>query len=138
MLTIDSSTSCVSGCAVSECVHNEGEKCRASAIFVGNTFRPMCLNFYCNTEVFLKLPAMRDACTVVGACSTTLCVHNQDFECCAGAIELGKIGSDGCCLAFVAGSVTTFRNGTDARGKDCGFAPSAGEGDAGAKHVRPE
>jgi Domain of Unknown Function (DUF1540) len=101
MLMIDHGVSCVSGCAISECVHNDAEQCRTPTLSVGDGFRPQCLNYRRKVGVFPALQVSHQIRAVVGACSVVPCAHNEDFECRADRIKIGEIGGHGSCVSFV-------------------------------------
>ncbi len=96
MLKISNMAS-VSDCTCSECAYNTDQSCHAIAITVGDEDNPMCDTFF-NTS---GRGGTRGTAGV-GACKVAACRHNENFECAAGTIHVGKLGNDSSCLSFSA------------------------------------
>jgi len=86
----------VSSCSVNECVYNAKEKCHARAITIGNGVHPDCDTFLQAITHVKKFKQVAG----VGACKVSTCGHNQDFECIADQIEVGRHEGGINCLNF--------------------------------------
>lgn len=94
-LTIDMPT--VAVCSAAECAYNAGNACHARAITVGDGVHPGCDTFLA-AEPHAR---NRERHAGVGACKLPSCRHNDDYECTAEQIEVGRQpGHAVSCLRF--------------------------------------
>lgn len=73
-------------CLAEDCAYNRAHMCHALAITVGGKSHPKCDTYTRSDE---KAGAM-DSTGAVGACKTSSCRHNQELECRAQGISVGK------------------------------------------------
>ncbi|MFS1524208.1 DUF1540 domain-containing protein [Microbulbifer sp. 2304DJ12-6] len=85
----------VSKCAVTQCAYNANDGCHARAITIGNGADPDCDTFLANAK---HTSSARTA--GVGACKMEGCKFNDDFECSADSIQVGRNGSANNCLSY--------------------------------------
>jgi len=89
----------VMDCSVTGCAYNTEKACHAMAITVGEQpSEPIC-DTYFQSEIH---GGVRDMTAGVGACKTSSCQHNEDFECTAPNIHVGMKGNEPDCLTFEA------------------------------------
>lgn len=86
----------VANCAVAQCAFNADSACHAKAITIGDGSTPDCDTFFGNSH---HTHSARTA--GVGACKMEDCQHNDDFECAADSIQVGKNGDGSVnCLTY--------------------------------------
>ncbi|MDP5210060.1 MULTISPECIES: DUF1540 domain-containing protein [unclassified Microbulbifer] len=85
----------VSRCAVTQCAYNANDGCHARAITIGNGIDPDCDTFLANSK---HTNSARTA--GVGACKMENCKFNDDFECSADSIQVGRSGNSNNCLNY--------------------------------------
>lgn len=87
----------VADCSVTECAYNTGQSCHALAITVGEGSQdPACDTYFPSSTH----GGVKDVTAGVGACKTSDCQYNQDFECTAQSIHVGHKGDQVDCLTF--------------------------------------
>jgi len=87
----------VAKCTVSECAFNVSDACHAKAITVGNGLHAGC-------DTFLGAPGhtrAKERTAGIGACKSTSCKHNEDFECVTDHIMVARAGAEVNCVTFV-------------------------------------
>ena len=86
----------VGECSVAECAYNVHRCCHARAITVGDGIHPGCDTFLAAS------PHSRDIGrhAGVGACKTSACRYNDDYECTADQIAVGHTGQGARCLTY--------------------------------------
>lgn len=98
MTMITNSMPNVKACAVTECAYNANKLCHARAITVGDGTHPMC-------DTYFKSPGGRShdiaIMAGVGACKISACQFNQDFECQAAGVDVGKHQGHADCITFL-------------------------------------
>lgn len=84
----------VSECKVSECAYNVNNSCHAKAITIGDGVHPGCDTFFGTAR------HTRDAARTagIGACKVIGCKFNDDYECMADHISVGRVGDSVECL----------------------------------------
>lgn len=88
----------VTECDVTQCSYNQGKKCHALAITIGNGSHPHCDTFCATSMKGGDISAMAG----VGACKVTDCRHNAQLECRAPSIRVGHLIDDIDCQTFAA------------------------------------
>lgn len=88
----------VTQCSVDQCAYNKESSCHARAITVGDINKHLC-----DTSMTADRHTQRQDIAGVGACRSTDCVHNEDFECQADAISVMMSGNEAECGTFSAG-----------------------------------
>ena len=84
-------------CSVTNCAYNSKKACHAMAITIGETEKdPACDTFF-TSQVH---GGVKEATAGVGACKTSECQFNKDFECAAPNIHVGLKGTQVDCLTF--------------------------------------
>lgn len=83
-------------CDAEECVYNIGNRCHALAITVGGEGDHMCDTFCCGRTK----GGSPSAVGMIGACKSTQCKFNEDFECCADMVQVGHWGKEIDCLSY--------------------------------------
>jgi len=87
----------VQDCNVSNCAYNTNKSCHAMAITIGEyPEEPVCDTFFQSST----RGGVMEMSAGVGACKTSNCQHNRDFECTASAIHIGLKGKQPDCLTF--------------------------------------
>lgn len=87
----------VTGCAVRDCAYNVDQDCHARAITVGDGAVLAMCDTYLSAHDHTGTPQVAG----VGACKSTTCKHNQDFECqAAPGIEVGLTSGHPVCTTF--------------------------------------
>lgn len=86
----------IQDCAARECAYNTEGSCNARAITVGDGEHPACDTFFARTSHVAKRPAEAG----VGACKVSACRHNQDLECTANLVRIGRHAGHAECLTF--------------------------------------
>ena len=86
----------VSNCEVTECAYNVENRCHARAITVGDGIHPGCDTFLDASQHTRNKQQMAG----VGACKVASCIHNDDFECVAEQIDVGRSGGSINCLTY--------------------------------------
>ncbi len=94
LVTIDMPA--VAHCEADDCAYNRGMKCHARGITIGDLKHPACDTF---------MPAGRHTNETrriagVGACKVVGCRHNDDLECEADEIQVGRSGNAIICQTF--------------------------------------
>jgi hypothetical protein len=84
-------------CQAAQCVYNVESMCRARAITVGDMQQHEC-----DTMMKSNSHTSRMDTAGVGACRSTNCVHNDDWECQADGIEVTLSGDQTQCATFAA------------------------------------
>lgn len=95
-LTIEMPT--VANCAAEDCAYNSQQMCHARAITIGDGAHPDCDTFFMNRSHVLEKKMIAG----IGACKVTNCTHNEDCECTASSISVGRSGSAINCMTFKA------------------------------------
>jgi len=85
----------VLGCGVETCVYNADAMCHARAITVGDTQKHIC-----DTMTKSERHTHRRESGGVGACLSTNCAHNEDWECQADGINVTLSGGEATCGTF--------------------------------------
>jgi len=84
-------------CSVSDCAYNAKKACHAMAITVGEPQGdPACDTFFTSD----RHGGVMDMTAGVGACKTSDCKFNEDFECMASNIKVGMKKGQPDCLTF--------------------------------------
>ena len=87
----------VMDCTVSGCAYNTEKACHAMAITVGEQpSEPICDTFFQSDTH----GGVMDMTAGVGACKTSDCRHNENFECVAANVHIGLKGNQPDCLTF--------------------------------------
>ncbi len=86
----------VSKCMVSACCYNGSNNCHARAITIGDHDHPGCDTFMAGSPHTRKTQQIAG----IGACKTTSCKHNEDFECVAESIQVGMVKNEANCMTF--------------------------------------
>lgn len=89
----------VSDCSASECAYNTHQTCHALAITIGESPQDPACDTYFESSTH---GGVKDATAGVGACKSSDCQFNQDFECTAASIHVGYRGNQVDCLTFEA------------------------------------
>lgn len=87
----------VSMCGVEECAYNEGKKCCAHAITIGDLQNPRCDTFF-NSKSQIHMACSMSA--GVGACKVSSCAHNTALECTAAKIQVDHGRDPADCKTF--------------------------------------
>jgi hypothetical protein len=87
----------VGECSVNECVYNTDNCCHARAITVGNGVHPGCDTFMGPAPSHSR---EKQRTAGVGACKVSACRHNDDYECMAEQITVGRASEDASCLTY--------------------------------------
>ena len=85
----------VTRCDATACVYNRDSICRARAITVGNSEEHLC-----DTMMLAENHTQRQDCAGVGACRSTNCGLNEDYECQAERINVIFPGKHAMCGTF--------------------------------------
>lgn len=86
-------------CTVDSCVYNTNKGCHAMAITVGDPGgEPSCDTFFTAD----KRGGVMETTAGVGACKLGDCKFNQDFECSADSITVGRLGGQADCMTYEA------------------------------------
>jgi len=85
-------------CAATQCSYNISGACNARAITVGDGNHPQCDTFVAVSNHALKSPNRAG----VGACKVASCRHNDDLECTAELIQIGRHAGHADCLTFAS------------------------------------
>lgn len=96
MKTISIQMPLVSECSVTECTYNISKACHARAITIGDSVKPGCDTYLPGTQ-HVKTMQMTAG---IGACKTSICKFNEDFECNAESIRVGMVSSGVNCMTF--------------------------------------
>jgi hypothetical protein len=86
----------ITECQVSTCAYNVNKNCHARAITVGDSIHPGC-------DTFLKGPrhtSHPEQIAGIGACKTSICKFNDDFECMADSVKVGMVKNEANCMTF--------------------------------------
>ncbi len=86
----------VSECSVTECAYNVSKNCHARAITVGDSVHPGCDTFMPES----RHVKMTQTVAGIGACKTTTCKFNEDFECMTESIRVGMVRNEVNCMTF--------------------------------------
>lgn len=86
----------VSECMAGECAYNVGNNCHARAITVGNSMHPGCDTFLLGSHH----TSNHEQIAGIGACKTTGCSFNEEFECMADNVQVGLLGSEANCTTY--------------------------------------
>jgi len=86
----------VSKCTANECAYNLDSKCNARAITVGDAIHPNCDTYLAGSHH----PNSAKHIAGIGACKTAGCKFNEDLECMAESIQIGKIKNEANCMSF--------------------------------------
>ncbi|MDO8990405.1 MAG: DUF1540 domain-containing protein [Sideroxyarcus sp.] len=86
----------VKNCMANECVYNANSCCHARAITIGDTTHPACDTFQAGQQHTHKMEIMAG----IGACKTSICKFNDDFECSADSVQVGLVHSEANCMTF--------------------------------------
>jgi len=86
----------VASCSVEGCAFNQERKCHAKAITIGNTTNPACDTFHPSSRHINNIRRVAG----VGACKTTDCVNNEDFECKDREIHVRISGGHNVCMSY--------------------------------------
>lgn len=87
----------VADCTVSNCAYNTGAACHAMAITIGDQPNEPVCDTYFQADTH---GGVMDMTAGVGACKSSDCLHNTDFECTAPDVHVGLKGSQPDCLSF--------------------------------------
>ena len=87
----------VKDCSVSGCIYNREKSCRARGITMGDL-----QGHICDTMMPGRMHSHRDESAGVGACRAANCMHNEDFECQADAVEVSMAKGEAQCMTFKA------------------------------------
>lgn len=87
----------VKDCTISDCAYNSKKTCHAMAITIGDKPDDPVCDTYFHSEVHGGISNLTAG---VGACKTSGCSYNRDFECAAPAIHVGLKGAHPDCLTF--------------------------------------
>ena len=85
----------VKKCNVENCAYNKDSLCHARAITVGDAKQHLC-----DTMMASDIHTKRQDTAGVGACRSTGCMHNEDFECQADDINVILSGDQALCGTF--------------------------------------
>jgi hypothetical protein len=88
----------VKKCLMGDCVFNQDDNCHALAINIGDATEPHCDTYIRGS----KKAGDPNNIAGVGACKCDSCEYNEDFQCLAGGITVGKKGEDVDCLSYEA------------------------------------
>ena len=88
----------VTECRAERCAYNVDLSCHARAITIGDSLHPGCDTFLHETR---HTHSIKQAAGV-GACKTTSCRFNDDFECMTDRIEVSMLGNQANCMTFAA------------------------------------
>lgn len=88
----------VSECMAETCAYNVDLNCHARAITIGDSTHPGCDTFLRESHHTHNLKQVAG----VGACKTTSCKYNDDFECMTDNIHVGMLGNQINCMTFAA------------------------------------
>lgn len=86
----------VTKCMARECAYNLDRNCHARAITIGDATRPGCDTFLKGSTHIRKAQQIAG----IGACKTSSCKFNDDFECMADNVQVGMIQSEANCTTF--------------------------------------
>jgi hypothetical protein len=84
-------------CSISDCAYNSQKACHAMAITIGEAPSDPICDTYFHSDVH---GGIKDMTANVGACKTSACTYNHDFECTAADIHVGMKGRQPDCLTF--------------------------------------
>lgn len=87
----------VSECSVTECIYNTKKSCHAKAITIGDSVNPGCDTYLAGSKHVQKSAQLQAG---IGACKTSTCKFNDDFECNADSIRVGMVSSGVNCMTF--------------------------------------
>jgi len=87
----------VMDCSVTDCAYNKGKACHAMAVTIGHQPNQPHCDTYFRSDTH---GGVKDMTAGVGACKTSSCHHNRDFECTASTIQVGMKGSQPDCLTY--------------------------------------
>lgn len=86
----------VAQCQATECAYNQGRKCHALAITIGDAENPQC-----DTFIVSSTNGGDSSVTArVGACKVSKCKYNRSLECSAPNISVGYMKSEVSCTTF--------------------------------------
>jgi len=87
----------VQQCSVDNCAYNQKHACHAMAITVGEPAGdPACDTFF----EAARHGGVKDMTAGVGACKTSDCKFNQDYECTANNVMIGMQHNQPDCLTY--------------------------------------
>jgi len=87
----------VQDCSVSTCAYNTNKACHAMAITVGEPAAdPVCDTYFQSAT----RGGIMEMTAGVGACKSSECQHNSDYECTAQSIHIGMKEGQPDCLTF--------------------------------------
>ena len=87
----------VAECSVEECSYNAGHACHAKAITIGDGVHPGCDTFL-HAQAHAREKQRRGG---VGACKVVSCRFNEDLECGAESISVGRAAQEVSCLTYM-------------------------------------
>lgn len=87
----------VEDCSVASCAYNTDKACHAMAITVGEPAGDAVCDTFFRSATH---GGVMDMTAGVGACKTSDCQHNSDYECTAAGIHVGLKGNQPDCLSF--------------------------------------
>lgn len=90
----------VSECSVAECAYNTDSNCHARAITVGDGLHPGCDTYFDVSSPPDSHTKAKQRIAGVGACKVSGCQHNDDFECMAELVAVGRAREQANCLTF--------------------------------------
>ena len=94
-MAIEAEMPAVAECGAGECAYNVDGSCNARAITIGDGVHPGCDTFFVASG---HSRSLRQA--GVGACKVVGCRNNDDFECQASAIRVGRKADSVACTTF--------------------------------------
>lgn len=86
----------VTKCMAKDCCYNVSNGCHARAITIGDSVRPGCDTYLAGTGHTKHANQIAG----IGACKTSNCKHNEDFECIADSVQVGMIMDEANCMTF--------------------------------------
>ncbi|MDD2915542.1 MAG: DUF1540 domain-containing protein [Gallionella sp.] len=86
----------VTKCTANECSYNVNSDCHARAITIGDSLKPGCDTFIEGSRHI----SQSQQTAGIGACKTAICKFNEDLECMAESIQVGKLRNEVNCMTF--------------------------------------
>lgn len=86
----------VAQCTMIDCAYNMERSCHAKAITIGDNEAPNCDTLCCGSAHVHA----QEIHAAVGACKVSTCSFNDDLECTAAQISVGRMNNSVGCLTY--------------------------------------